>query len=70
MPLAWYQTYLEEEREFLGPDPWEYGVTSAANRKNIDTICHYVHQQHMSTRLMRVDELYTKEALTWTAPKL
>ena len=69
VPLAWYQTYLEEEREFLGPDPWEYGVTSAANRKNIETICQYVHQQHMSTRLMKVDELYPKEALNWTAPK-
>lgn len=69
VPLAWYQTYWEEEREFLGPDPWEHGVTSAANRRNIETICRYVHQQHMSTRLMTVDELYPKAALDWTAAR-
>jgi hypothetical protein len=29
-----------------------------------------VHQQFMSTRLMTVDELWPKEALSWTPPKL
>jgi 4,5-dihydroxyphthalate decarboxylase len=70
VPLAWYQSYWEEERAFLGPDPWEYGVTSAANRKNVELICRYVHQQYMSARLMKVDELWPKEALSWTAPKI
>ena len=67
VPLAWYQTYLEEERAFLGPDPWEYGVTSAANRKNLETIIGYVHQQAMSTRRMTIEELFPKDALTWSA---
>jgi len=67
VPLVWYQSYLEDERAFFGPDPWEHGVTSASNRKNVDTICAYVHQQGMSTRRMNVDELFPKEALAWTA---
>jgi len=70
VPLAWYQSYWEEERAFLGPDPWEYGVSSAANRKNIELICKYVHQQFMSTRLMTVDELWPKDVLSWTPPKI
>jgi 4,5-dihydroxyphthalate decarboxylase len=69
VPLAWYQTYWEEERAFLGPDPWEYGITSAINRKNVETICTYVHQQSMSTRRMTIAELFPADALTWTPPK-
>src|SRR5262249_6222189 len=42
VPLAWVRTAWEEEREVLGPDPWEYGLTEV-NRKNLETIIRYTH---------------------------
>jgi 4,5-dihydroxyphthalate decarboxylase len=69
VPLVWFQSYWDDEREFLGKDPWEYG-TSAANRKNLDLMCSYVHQQSMSDRLMTVAELFAKEALAWKASEV
>ncbi len=57
VPLAWYRSAWEEQQEVLGPDPWEYGL-SATNRKNIETMAGYVHQQGLTERLMSVDELF------------
>src|SRR5439155_9697358 len=37
VPLAWFRTYWEEERALLGPDPWEYGL-STLNKRNYDTL--------------------------------
>jgi 4,5-dihydroxyphthalate decarboxylase len=68
VPLAWFRSYWDEERELLGPDPWQYGVTPA-NRRNMETIATYVHQQTMSDRLVPVDEMFPKEALSWEAPQ-
>jgi 4,5-dihydroxyphthalate decarboxylase len=68
VPLAWYRSYWDEERELLGPDPWQYGVTPA-NRRNMETIATYVHQQTMSDRLVPVEEMFPQEALSWEAPR-
>jgi 4,5-dihydroxyphthalate decarboxylase len=68
VPLAWYRSYWDEERELLGPDPWQYGVTPA-NRRNMETIATYVHQQTMSDRLVPVEEMFPQEALSWEAPQ-
>jgi 4,5-dihydroxyphthalate decarboxylase len=57
VPLAWVRTAWEEEREVLGPDPWEYGLTPR-NRKNLETIVRYVHQQGLIGRQMPLDELF------------
>lgn len=65
VPLAWYRSYLDDERALLGPDPWEYGL-SDSNRKNLDTLIGYCHQQGLTKRRMTVDELFAKESLDWT----
>ncbi len=57
LPLAWLRTAWEEERDVLGPDPWQYGM-SEANRKNLATILRYVHQQGLIGQLPSVDELF------------
>ena len=57
VPLAWYQTAWEEEREILGSDPWEYGL-SPINRKNLETLIGYVHQQGLTDRRMSLEELF------------
>ena len=66
VPLAWFQSYWDDEHEFLGNDPWEYG-TSEKNRRNLEVMIGYVHQQSMSQRRMTVEELFPKEALSWSA---
>jgi 4,5-dihydroxyphthalate decarboxylase len=57
VPLAWVRTAVEEQEQLLGRDPWEYGL-SPANRKNLDTIRRYVHQQGMTRKLRPLEELF------------
>ncbi len=56
-PLAWVRTEYEEERTLLGPDPWAYGL-GEANRKNLQTIIAYCHQQGLIRRVWPIDELF------------
>jgi 4,5-dihydroxyphthalate decarboxylase len=56
-PLAWVRTAYEEERKILGPDPWVYGL-GELNRKNLETIIRYCHQQGMIRRPLPVEELF------------
>jgi 4,5-dihydroxyphthalate decarboxylase len=57
VPIAWVRTALEEQEEVLGPDPWAYGLTPA-NRKNLETVLGYTHQQGMISKTPPLDELF------------
>ncbi|HEY3641284.1 MAG TPA: ABC transporter substrate-binding protein [Xanthobacteraceae bacterium] len=57
VPLAWVRTAVEEQQEILGPDPWAYGLTPV-NRKTLETIQRYTHQQGMTSKLRPLDELF------------
>jgi 4,5-dihydroxyphthalate decarboxylase len=57
VPLAWVRTAVEEQEAVLGRDPWQYGLTPA-NRKNLETIQRYVHQQGMTRRMQPLEELF------------
>lgn len=57
VPIAWYQDAWEEQERILGPDPWEYGL-SEANRKNLDTLVGYSHDQGLISRRIPLDELF------------
>jgi 4,5-dihydroxyphthalate decarboxylase len=57
VPLAWVRTAVEEQEGLLGRDPWQYGLTPA-NRKNLETIQRYVHQQGMVSKQRSLDELF------------
>ena len=57
VPLAWVRTAVEEQEGILGRDPWQYGLTPA-NRKNLDTIQRYVHQQGMVSKTRPLDQLF------------
>ena len=57
VPLAWVRTAVEEQEDLLGRDPWQYGLTPA-NRKNLETIQRYVHQQGMVSKLRPLEELF------------
>ena len=58
IPLAWFRSYLDEERELFGGDPWEYGL-SERNRHNLDTAIGYSHECGLISRKLAVDELFT-----------
>jgi 4,5-dihydroxyphthalate decarboxylase len=57
VPLAWIRTAWEEEHAVLGDDPWAYGLTDA-NRKNLQTVQRYCHQQGLIGRVEPLDTLF------------
>jgi 4,5-dihydroxyphthalate decarboxylase len=57
VPLAWVRTAVEEQQETLGRDPWVYGL-NPVNRKTLETIQRYTHQQGMIGKLTPLDELF------------
>ena len=59
--LVWLQSYLESERAIFGPDHWPYGF--AANRKTIEALTRYVHEQGLAARLVPPERLFATETL-------
>jgi 4,5-dihydroxyphthalate decarboxylase len=57
VPLAWYREAWEEQEEILGKDPWEYGL-SERNRRNIETLAQYAHEQGLTRRRLTADDLF------------
>jgi 4,5-dihydroxyphthalate decarboxylase len=57
VPLAWIRTAWEEQEDVLGLDPWAYGLGDA-NRKNLEAIQRYCHQQGLISRMAPLDELF------------
>jgi len=57
VPLAWVRTAVEEQEDILGRDPWTYGLTPV-NRKTLETIQRYTHQQGMVGKTRPLDELF------------
>jgi len=59
--LPWLAEELEATKALMGPDPWRYGV--AANRVQLEAICRWSAEQHLSKRRLEVDELFAEETL-------
>jgi 4,5-dihydroxyphthalate decarboxylase len=57
VPLAWIRTAWEEQQDVLGSDPWAYGLGDV-NRKNLETILRYCHQQGLIGRMTQLDDLF------------
>jgi 4,5-dihydroxyphthalate decarboxylase len=57
VPLAWYREAWEEQEEILGKDPWAYGLTDQ-NRKTLETLVGYSHEQGLIKRRPILDELF------------
>jgi len=57
VPLAWFLDEWDAQRELLGPDPWEYGLTPA-NRKNLETMIGYSKAGGLISKLDSVDDFY------------
>jgi 4,5-dihydroxyphthalate decarboxylase len=57
VPLAWYRAAWEEQERLLGPDPWEYGL-GEKNRKVLDTLIGYSHEQGLIKTRFTPDDLF------------
>ena len=57
VPLAWYRAAWEEQEELLGPDPWEYGL-SEKNRKVLETLVGYSHEQGLIKKRPTLEQLF------------
>ena len=57
VPLAWYREAWEEQEEIMGRDPWEYGL-GENNRKQLEILVGYSHEQGLIKRRMPLDELF------------
>ncbi len=53
--------YLAMTREMIGDDPFPYGIK--ANRAMLETIIGYSHEQGLTPRKMKVEELFAEETL-------
>ena len=60
LTLPWIGSESIETRALMGDDFWPYGVQ--ANLKTLELMCRYVHEQHLSPRLVTVDELFPASA--------
>jgi 4,5-dihydroxyphthalate decarboxylase len=54
--LPWVEAEYRATQAVLGSDIWPYGIE--ANRKAIETLCRYLHEQGFTKRPMKVDELF------------
>lgn len=67
VPLAFYRSAWEEERELLGDDPWEYGM-SKRNQKNYGSLVRYVHEQLLTGPTQSLKDLFPSEAFEIKLP--
>jgi 4,5-dihydroxyphthalate decarboxylase len=54
--LPWVEAEYRATQAVLGKDIWPYGLEE--NRKAIDTLCRYLHEQGFTPRRMQVGELF------------
>ena len=59
--LPWLSTHVEDAKRELGDDWWSYGV--AKNRHVLDTFLRYHHEQGLSPKRLKPEDLFAAETL-------
>ena len=59
--LPWYAQELERTRAIMGDNFYSYGLE--ANRKTLETLFRYSHEQGFSSRELTIDELFAGNSL-------
>jgi 4,5-dihydroxyphthalate decarboxylase len=59
--LPWLTAHVEEARSLMGDDFWPYGFEK--NRETIATFLRYHHEQGLSKRLLKPEELFAPQTL-------
>ncbi len=60
--LPWFAQELEETRSLMGDNFWPYGIEP--NRKALEALFQYSHEQGLSERRVTIDELFHPSTLT------
>jgi 4,5-dihydroxyphthalate decarboxylase len=60
--LPWVSQDLEDTRKTMGKNFWTYGLTES-NRKTLDTLFRYSHQQGLCNRKLKIEELFHPSGL-------
>jgi 4,5-dihydroxyphthalate decarboxylase len=61
LTLPWLRSSLETAIKTMGNDYWSYGFT--ANSAELETVCRYSHEQHLSVRRVQAEELFHPSVL-------
>jgi 4,5-dihydroxyphthalate decarboxylase len=64
--LPWYASELEETRELMGDNFWPYGL--GANKATLEALLRYSHEQGLSERELRIEELFHPSTLELIDP--
>ena len=59
--LPWLSKLIDEDRGLLGEDWWPYGM--AANRKAVDAVLRYHHEQGLTKRRLTCEDIFLPELL-------
>jgi 4,5-dihydroxyphthalate decarboxylase len=59
--LPWLTSHVEETRALMGDDYWTYGFER--NREALETFLRYHHEQGLSKRLLKPEELFAPETM-------
>lgn len=59
--LPWLVPEVERTRKIMGDDWWPYGL--GRNRKTLETFLRYHHEQGLSQKLLRLEDLFAAETL-------
>ena len=59
--FPWFSRLIEEDIATLGEDWWPYGI--AANRRALDAVLRYHHEQGITDRLFTVEDIFLPELL-------
>ena len=62
LSFAWGRSYLEEERQFFGKDPFYQGLKE--NHNDVENLITFAGQQGMLGRNLTVEELFTENTRT------
>ena len=54
--IPWLTNLIARDRDLLGEDWWPYGI--AANRKAIDAVLRYNHQQGITARRFTIEDIF------------
>jgi hypothetical protein len=59
--FPWFSHLTVQDRDALGSDWWPYGIE--ANRKPLEAVLRYNHEQGITSRLFKVEEIFVPELL-------
>ena len=61
MTLPWATQEYEDTRKLMGKNFWPYGIE--ANRKELEAVMRYVHEQGLVKRRLKLDKLFHPSTL-------